>query len=551
MADAYTQGLEGALGINQPLAGTAPGASLPTASADAERQRMQALLAQLQQQAQAGDPAALGQLGQGTTAANATAEAVGQSQPGLSRMSALGGIGNAQAANTQTGAGQEAILKAQEQQQALGETSSILGNQAAVDAQQAAAQAAAAQGLRESNVATVANNNKTIGNLVSSIPLVGGIVAPWVANSQGTGGGGGGLSKGGKVPGKPRVFGDSEANDTVPAKLSPGEIVLPRSVAQHPNAPAAAAAFVQAVKARHGAPQHLAGGGVSGDVTALPAGDVSSNPWAGPTFAPNTPGLTALINAPQAPSTQNGGLLQTGQYNDTRNAVNDNAAALQAQGLGQGPSVAPQMVTNAQDAAIQTAMQAGARPGSAAQAANIGGAGALAQQGGLKAAEAKAGETRQGVEGAANALAKQRSQDLAFAQAQQQAAWQNTMANNNISLAQQAQLRGLLGGVGQGLTAAAPIFGSSGGGSGGGGGGYGPGEDSSINSTEGDVSPTSPGDYSSDGGDAAALEEAASFFAARGGMVPGETARDDAKAKAFVAALRRQGAKPMAEGAKP
>ena len=26
---------------------------------------------------------------------------------------------------------------------------------------------------------------------------------------------------------------------------------------------------------------------------------------------------------------------------------------------------------------------------------------------------------------------------------------------------------------------------------------------------------------------------------------------DDAKAKAFVAALRRQGAKPMAEGAKP
>ncbi len=39
------------------------------------------------------------------------------------------------------------------------------------------------------------------------------------------------MTSGGPVPGTPRVPGDSSANDTQLAKLSPGEIVLPRSVA--------------------------------------------------------------------------------------------------------------------------------------------------------------------------------------------------------------------------------------------------------------------------------------------------------------------------------
>ena len=42
-------------------------------------------------------------------------------------------------------------------------------------------------------------------------------------------------SKGGKVNGKPKVGGDSTANDTVPAMLSPGEIVIPRSATQSPE----------------------------------------------------------------------------------------------------------------------------------------------------------------------------------------------------------------------------------------------------------------------------------------------------------------------------
>jgi hypothetical protein len=37
-------------------------------------------------------------------------------------------------------------------------------------------------------------------------------------------------TKGGVVPGKAKVAGDSPMNDTVPAKLSPGELVVPRSL---------------------------------------------------------------------------------------------------------------------------------------------------------------------------------------------------------------------------------------------------------------------------------------------------------------------------------
>jgi hypothetical protein len=56
------------------------------------------------------------------------------------------------------------------------------------------------------------------------------------------------MKAGGMVPGKALHPGDTTANDTVPARLSPHEIVLPRTVAQAPNAPQAAAQFVGGVK---------------------------------------------------------------------------------------------------------------------------------------------------------------------------------------------------------------------------------------------------------------------------------------------------------------
>lgn len=58
------------------------------------------------------------------------------------------------------------------------------------------------------------------------------------------------MKSGGPVDGQATVKGDSYANDTVPAMLSPGEIVIPRHITQGPNAAAKAAQFVQAVLAK-------------------------------------------------------------------------------------------------------------------------------------------------------------------------------------------------------------------------------------------------------------------------------------------------------------
>lgn len=57
-------------------------------------------------------------------------------------------------------------------------------------------------------------------------------------------------SRGGKVPGQAQVEGDSLKNDKVPAVLSPGEIVIPRSVVA--NGPDAAKKFVAAIIAKKG-----------------------------------------------------------------------------------------------------------------------------------------------------------------------------------------------------------------------------------------------------------------------------------------------------------
>lgn len=60
------------------------------------------------------------------------------------------------------------------------------------------------------------------------------------------------LKSGGGVPGKPKVPGDSYQNDTVSAKLSPGEIVIPNHITQGENAPQKAADFVAAILAKKG-----------------------------------------------------------------------------------------------------------------------------------------------------------------------------------------------------------------------------------------------------------------------------------------------------------
>ena len=59
-------------------------------------------------------------------------------------------------------------------------------------------------------------------------------------------------AKGGHVPGQAPVPGDSYANDKVHAVLSPGEIVIPRSISMHPNAPEMSKLFVENEMRKHG-----------------------------------------------------------------------------------------------------------------------------------------------------------------------------------------------------------------------------------------------------------------------------------------------------------
>ena len=59
------------------------------------------------------------------------------------------------------------------------------------------------------------------------------------------------MQSGGKVPGHAQVPGNSFSNDKVPAVLSPGEVVIPRSVMQSADPAKAAQQFVQALLAKN------------------------------------------------------------------------------------------------------------------------------------------------------------------------------------------------------------------------------------------------------------------------------------------------------------
>lgn len=61
------------------------------------------------------------------------------------------------------------------------------------------------------------------------------------------------FSSGGHVPGKAAAVGDSPANDTVPAMLSPGEVVIPRSIMNSKNPAEQAKRFVAALIAKKNA----------------------------------------------------------------------------------------------------------------------------------------------------------------------------------------------------------------------------------------------------------------------------------------------------------
>lgn len=205
-------------------------------------------------------------------------------------------IGQQGAGIQQNAAGQAAALQAQQQLNALGAMGNIAGQQVGQQQQGLQGYNQAAQGLQgnvlsglgQYNNSMVSNtggaNNANAGmargaqagaqndirGITSALPKIGSTVGAFFGLAEGGEVPGpssqlgqffknkmacGGMmtaSKGKVVPGKASVKGDSYKNDTVPAMLSPGEVVIPRHVMQSDDPANSAAKFVQAVLAKHG-----------------------------------------------------------------------------------------------------------------------------------------------------------------------------------------------------------------------------------------------------------------------------------------------------------
>lgn len=190
------------------------------------------------------------QLKQTTQGNVANAYAMAQSgryNPAAARMAA----DNVGALNQQA-AGQGALLRAGEIQGAQGQLGGLLGNARQQDTEQALRSMQGLGGINQAMLNARENQESqqqnayygTAGHAIGG-QLLGGL----------TSGGSAALgtlaaAHGGPVPGRAKG-GDSAKNDTVPAMLSPGEVVLPRSVTKADDAPDKAKAFVEAIRRKH------------------------------------------------------------------------------------------------------------------------------------------------------------------------------------------------------------------------------------------------------------------------------------------------------------
>jgi hypothetical protein len=175
---------------------------------------------------------------------------------GLSPAQAQRMLMTRQAAAQQQAAGQSGMLRLQEQQAAQAALGNLLGQrrqQELLGGQLAAGLYGTAGGLgmeqaRMQQQAALAlqqqANLEAQRNAQLTGAVVGGLASLGVSAL--------GKARGGamEVPGKAKFKGDTRSNDTVPALLSPGEIVLPRSVAQDEEAPEKAKKFVEAIKTK-------------------------------------------------------------------------------------------------------------------------------------------------------------------------------------------------------------------------------------------------------------------------------------------------------------
>lgn len=192
------------------------------------------------------------------------------SQHGINPALAARQILQNQAAQGQQAAGQAATLRAQEQLGAQGTLGNVLGTQRGQDLGQALGQTQAGlaqvqgvgglqqgqnalnvqnqQGTDQINAGVAEGNSKRgqglLGGLLGGVGAIatGGLSAavPSIVGAMTK-------SDGGIIPGASPLPGDSPVNDTVPAMLSPGEIVIPRTASKSPEK---AKAFIDALKKR-------------------------------------------------------------------------------------------------------------------------------------------------------------------------------------------------------------------------------------------------------------------------------------------------------------
>lgn len=245
--------------------------------------RQKSLADMLEEQSRGGGPSvAQNQLQAATDRTGQQAAGLIASQRGLNPALAARQVLQQQASANQAAANQSAQLRAQEmlnarqllgqnlasqrsqdigQYQAAGDVANVIGTLQNNQNANRNNGASAANQTNAQMAGTSASMGKDLlggiaGGISTALPGIGKMISPLfaskppAANSAGGNFGGGSTmvaAQGGKVPGQPEVSGDSPKNDKVPAWLSPGEIVIPRSIAHDPDA---ARDFVAKVNAK-------------------------------------------------------------------------------------------------------------------------------------------------------------------------------------------------------------------------------------------------------------------------------------------------------------
>ncbi len=138
---------------------------------------------------------------------------------------------NAQTLANQNVQGQQQVQE-QNQVQAPQEAASLALEKAAAQAGVGEQQANQQTAVGQQNAGLVGSAIGATGSALSGGPIVlgkahGGEIEPRIPAIP--------FLQGGNVPGRAVVPGNSPRNDIIPAKLSPGEVVLPRTVAQNPG----------------------------------------------------------------------------------------------------------------------------------------------------------------------------------------------------------------------------------------------------------------------------------------------------------------------------